>query len=115
MYNPIDAFSQKVFEICLKSFDNDKWKAEFSKRVQIEMDAAKNKSGTSIMNYDSLTRGNVNLQARLAASGYSTYGSVSLSENQSHANENMLKRMRNKINYSAPVNGQINRGSTSRH
>lgn len=112
MWNPIDAMSQRMFEICMKCFENEKYKAELSKCVQTEIQSSRNRSATSLMNYDSLTRGNVNLQARLASSGYSTYGNVTITGNQPLDNGNIVKKMKNKINYSAPVGDHINRGPT---
>ena len=85
----------------------------------MEIEASKTKyskdnfGGT--LSYDMLTRGNVDMQAKLAASGYDVYGRTLIPSNNSlGSNANIYKKMKNKINYGpSPARGYENRGQFS--
>ena len=68
------------------------------------MDNEKNKNIGStysqpFQTYNSLTSGNVNLQARMAASGYSVYGETTIDGNKPLTNKNTYQKMKNKIKF----------------
>ena len=87
-------------------------KAEIARQVRIETETAKNKySQYNRASFDSLTSGDVNLQYRMAQSGYDVYGRTILSGVANTSNVNAYKKMKNKIRYGKrPENGYQNRG-----
>ena len=98
---------------------NDKdIKAELTRQIRTEVEAvnrtnnlAKNHYNGPMLTYETLTSGNVNMQARMAASGYDVYGHTYLKENKNASNQNTYKKMKNKIKYGrSPQKGYINRG-----
>lgn len=108
------AISQDVLNLILAALDNAEVKAEISRQVRIEMDNQRNKYNGTVQSYESLTSGNVNMQARMAASGYDVYGRTIISGNRSATNNNVYKKMKNKIKYGrAPQDGYRNRGDNT--
>lgn len=87
-------------------------KAELAKQIRIETETHKNKySQYNRASFDSLTSGDVNLQYRMAQSGYDVYGRTILSGHTDTSNRNLYKNMKNKIRYGKrPENGYQNRG-----
>lgn len=87
-------------------------KAELAKQIRIETETHKNKySQYSRASFDALTSGDVNLQYRMAQSGYDVYGRTILSGHTDTSNRNIYKNMKNKIRYGKrPENGYQNRG-----
>ena len=87
-------------------------KAELAKQIRIETETHRNKySQYNRSSFDSLTSGDVNLQYRLAQSGYDVYGRTILSGHADTSNRNLYKNMKNKIRYGKrPENGYQNRG-----
>lgn len=87
-------------------------KAEIARQVRIETETAKNKYAQyNRASFDSLTSGDVNLQYRMAQSGYDVYGRTILSGTTNTSNVNTYKKMKNKIRYGKrPENGYQNRG-----
>lgn len=87
-------------------------KAELAKQIRIENETAKNKySQYNRASFDSLTSGDVNLQYRLAQSGYDVYGRTILSGHANTSNIDVYRKMKNKIRYGKrPENGYQNRG-----
>ena len=87
-------------------------KAELAKQIRIEAETAKNKHAQySRSTFDSLTSGDVNLQHRLAQSGYDVYGKTYLRGNETGSNASVYQKMKNKIHYGKrPENGYENRG-----
>ena len=87
-------------------------KAELAKQIRIETETHRNKySQYNRASFDSLTSGDVNLQYRLAQSGYDVYGRTILSGHTDTSNRNLYKNMKNKIRYGKrPENGYQNRG-----
>lgn len=87
-------------------------KAELAKQIRIETETAKNKySQYNRASFDALTSGDVNLQYRMAQSGYDVYGRTILSGVSNTSNVNTYKKMKNKIRYGKrPENGYQNRG-----
>lgn len=87
-------------------------KAELAKQIRIETETHKNKySQYNRASFDSLTSGDVNLQHRLAQSGYDVYGRTILSGHTDTSNRNLYKNMKNKIRYGKrPESGYQNRG-----
>jgi hypothetical protein len=87
-------------------------KAELAKQIRIETETHKNKySQYNRASFDALTSGDVNLQYRMAQSGYDVYGRTILSGHTDTSNRNLYKNMKNKIRYGKrPENGYQNRG-----
>ena len=87
-------------------------KAELAKQIRIETETHKNKySQYNRASFDALTSGDVNLQYRMAQSGYDVYGRTIIGGNTNTSNANVYKKMKNKIRYGKrPENGYQNRG-----
>lgn len=117
MFIPGQALPREVVQYTLQILQNDEVKSEISKQVRIEIDNQRGKSssfGGTLQSYDSLTSGNVNMQAKMAASGYDVYGRTILKSNFNASNNNTYKKMKNKIKYGkSPENGFINHGQFS--
>lgn len=90
-------------------------KAEIAKQIRIETETAKNKySQYNRASFDALTMGDVNLQYRMAQSGYDVYGRTILSGRANTSNVDVYQKMKNKIRYGKrPENGYRNRGGFS--
>lgn len=103
------ATAKYIIDVILQDRDV---KAELAKQIRIETETAKNKySQYSRASFDSLTSGDVNLQYRMAQSGYDIYGRTILSGHTDTSNSNIYKRMKNKIRYGkSPERGYENRG-----
>ena len=111
MFIPGQALSQDVVNLILTALNNNEIKAELSRQIRIEMDNEKKKYNGTVQSYSSLTSGNVNMQAKMAASGYDVYGNTIIRGNYSASNNNTYKKMKNKIRYGrAPQEGYRNRG-----
>lgn len=111
MWFPGQALSQEVVNMILAALNNTEVKAELAKQIRIEMDSQRNKRDGSVQSYESLTSGNVNMQARMAASGYDVYGNTIIQSNNAYTNKNVHKKMKNRIQYGkTPQKGYENRG-----
>lgn len=111
MWFPGQALNQEIIKLFLAALGNNEIKAEISRQVRIEMDSQRNKYSGSVQSYDSLTSGNVNMQARMAASGYDVYGNTIIRGNKNVSNSYTYKKMKNKIKYGkSPHHGYENRG-----
>lgn len=113
MLYPGQPVSREVIETVLACLNNTEVKAEIARqcRIEIDNDRQKRLNNGSIQSYSSLTAGNVNMQARMAASGYDVYGRTILSGNAPTNNNNTYRKMKNKIKYGhAARNGYMNRG-----
>lgn len=101
---------RRIFNI----FEDTEVKARITKEIRTEVDRqlARRNGYSKPMSYDALTSGDVNMQARMAASGYDTYGKVYLkSNNATKTNESSYRKMKNKIKYGkSPQRGYENRG-----
>lgn len=89
MWYPGQAVSQEVIKLIVAALNNDEVKAELSKRIRIEMDNERIKRGNyngNVQSYESLTSGNVNMQAKMAASGYDVYGRTIIQSNHNATN-----------------------------
>lgn len=116
MYYPGMNAQYQLNDLAKALMNNEEFKKEISNYIRLEIQSSKNSSprqNTSSLSYDMLTRGTVNMQARMAANGYDVYGKTIISSNQSSfRNDNHIKKMKNKINYgSNPADGKENRGS----
>lgn len=110
MWYPGYGVNQELKNLILACLDDREIKAEIARQVRIEIDNERSKYRGNVQSYESLTSGNVNMQAKMAASGYDVYGRTIISGN-SNANNNTYKRMKNKIKYGrSPENGYQNRG-----
>lgn len=111
MFIPGQALGRDIIELFIAALNNNEIKAELAKYIRIEMDSERNKYNGSVQSYDSLTSGSVNMQAKMAASGYDIYGKTILNGNKSMNNNNTYRKMKNKIKYSKnPQDGYQNRG-----
>ena len=95
------------------------FKNQLSTYIRMEIEASKNKyskdNTSNTLSYDMLTRGNVDMQAKMAASGYDVYGRTLIPSNNSlGSNKNIYQNMKNKINYGrSPSMGYENKGQRS--
>ena len=100
MWYPGQALNREIIQLFIAALNNDEIKAELYKQMKVQMDNERAKNGSMPkQSYDSLTSGNVNMQARMAASGYDVYGKTIISGNSNANNNNTYKRMKNKIKY----------------
>lgn len=111
MWFPGQALSQEVVNLIIAALNNNEVKAELAKQIRVEMDSQRNKYDGTVQSYESLTSGNVNMQARMAASGYDIYGNTIIRSNRPGSNKNVHKKMKNRIQYGkSPQQGYENRG-----
>ena len=111
MWYPGYGVNQELIKLILACLDDREIKAEIARQVRVEVDNQRKKYNGSVQSYDSLTSGNVNMQAKMAASGYDVYGRTIISGNLDASNNNTYKKMKNKIKYGrSPENGYQNRG-----
>lgn len=111
MWYPGYGVNKELVKLVLACLDDTEVKAEIARQVRIEVDNERKKYKGSVQSYESLTSGNVNMQAKMAASGYDVYGRTITSGNSNANNNNTYKRMKNKIKYGkSPENGYQNRG-----
>lgn len=109
--------SQKDVDQFMALINDSRIKAEMSKKIRIEMDNERTKNLGSTQqkyaqSYESLTSGDVNTQARMAASGYDTYGRTIIAGNYNVTAINSFRKLKNKIKYGrSPQYGYENRGS----
>lgn len=114
MWYPGQTVNQEIINLILAALGNNEVKAEISRQIRIEMDNQRTKYNGTVQSYSSLTAGNVNMQARMAASGYDVYGNTIINGNKSASNSNTYKKMKNKIKYGkSPQQGYYNRGDTN--
>ena len=111
MWYPGYGVNQELKNLILACLDDTEIKNEIAKQVRIEIDNERKKYKGTVQSYESLTSGNVNMQAKMAASGYDVYGRTIISGNYNTNNNNTYKKMKNKIKYGrSPENGYQNRG-----
>lgn len=114
IYTPMRALTQREIQFILSAFQNREIKAELAKQIRVQIDAKDNRYYGAKMNYDYLTMGTVDMQNRLAASGYDTYGKTIMSSasERTARNDNLYRNLKNKIRYrSVPDTGYRDRGS----
>ena len=116
MWYPYMNVTQDMVNQFLAIMDNDKVKEALSERIRVEIDTQRTKYDGYRQSFNSLTSGSVNMQARMAASGYDVYGRVMLDSTRSADNNNAYKKMKNRLHYgrqnaSNPIE---NRGSGKR-
>ena len=111
MWYPYQGVSQEVVNLILAALNNNEIKAELSRQIRVELDNQRTKYNGTVQSYSSLTSGNVNMQAKMAASGYDVYGNTIIRGNRNASNNNVYKRMKNRIKYGkSPEQGYENRG-----
>lgn len=112
MWYPGQVVNQEIINLILAALNNQEIKAELSKQIRVEVDNQRIKTNGTVQSYESLTAGNVNMQAKMAANGYDVYGRTIISGNTSANNNNIYKKMKNRIHYGrSPQDGYENRGS----
>ncbi len=104
MYIPFDSQRKAMEQIIWDIIKSPDFKNQLSNYIRMEIEASKNKYSKSnsenTLSYDMLTRGNVDMQAKMAASGYDVYGRTLIPSNNSlGSNKNIYQNMKNKINY----------------
>ena len=111
MWYPGYGVNQELKKLILACLDDSEIKNEIARQVRIEVDNERKKYKGTIQSYDSLTSGNVNMQTKMAASGYKKKKKTIISGNSNANNNSTYKRMKNKIKYGrSPENGYQNRG-----
>ena len=87
-------------------------KAELAKQIQAQNNTVKNKySQYNRASFDDLTKGDVNLQLRMAQNGYDFYGNTIIGSLANTSNNSTYQKMKNKIRYGKrPEKGYENRG-----
>ena len=119
MYKPFDSQKKEMENLIWSIIKSPDFKNQLSTYIRMEIEASKNKyskdNAGNTLSYDMLTRGNVDMQAKMAASGYDIYGRTLIPSNNSlGSNKNIYQNMKNKINYGrSPSMGYENRGQRS--
>lgn len=119
MYLPFDTQRNQIENLIWKIIESPEFKNKLSNHIRVEVEASKNKysknNSGNTLSYEMLTRGNVDMQAKMAASGYNVYGKTLIPSNDSlGSNKNIYQKMKNKINYSnSPSKGYENKGQRS--
>lgn len=81
-------------------------KSELLRQIRSEFSKMSSKNSNQPMTYESLTSGDVNMQARMAVSGYDVYGRTLISSQKGTFNDNVYKKMKNKVKFGrAPQQG----------
>ena len=111
MWFPGQGVSKEIVNLILAALNDNEIKAEISRQIRVELDNERTKYKGSVQSYSSLTSGSVNMQTRMAASGYDVYGNTIIGGNRNVSNNNTYKKMKNKIQYGkSPQQGYENRG-----
>lgn len=119
MYMPFDSQRKEMENLIWDIIKSPDFKNQLSTYIRMEIEASKNKysknNSGNTLSYDMLTRGNVDMQAKMAASGYDVYGRTLIPSNNSlGSNKNIYQNMKNKINYGrSPSMGYENKGQRS--
>lgn len=119
MYMPFDSQRKEMENLIWNIIKSPDFKNQLSTYIRMEIEASKNKyskdNSGNTLSYDMLTRGNVDMQAKMAASGYDVYGRTLIPSNNSlGSNKNIYQNMKNKINYGrSPSMGYENKGQRS--
>lgn len=119
MYMPFDSQRKEMENLIWSIIKSPDFKNQLSTYIRMEIEASKNKYSKdntgNTLSYDMLTRGNVDMQAKMAASGYDVYGRTLIPSNNSlGSNKNIYQNMKNKINYGrSPSMGYENKGQRS--
>lgn len=119
MYMPFDSQRKEMENLIWNIIKSPDFKNQLSTYIRMEIEASKNKyskdNADNTLSYDMLTRGNVDMQAKMAASGYDVYGRTLIPSNNSlGSNKNIYQNMKNKINYGrSPSIGYENKGQRS--
>lgn len=119
MYMPFDSQRKEMENLIWNIIKSPDFKNQLSTYIRMEIEASKNKyskdNAGNTLSYDMLTRGNVDMQAKMAASGYDVYGRTLIPSNNSlGSNKNIYQNMKNKINYGrSPSMGYENKGQRS--
>lgn len=119
MYMPFDSQRKEMENLIWNIIKSPDFKNQLSTYIRMEIEASKTKyskdNSGNTLSYDMLTRGNVDMQAKMAASGYDVYGRTLIPSNNSlGSNKNIYQNMKNKINYGrSPSMGYENRGQRS--
>lgn len=111
MWYPGQGVSKEIVKLFISALNDTEVKAEISKQVRTQIDADRSRNG-KITSYESLTATDVNMQAKMAASGYDVYGRTIMTGPPGTTNQNVYKKMKNQIKYGrSPQIGYENKGS----
>ena len=115
MWIPGQTLSRDIINFMITALNNNEIKAELAKQIRVEMDSQRTKYNGTVQSYESLTSGTVNMQARMAASGYDVYGNTIIKGNTTASNNSVYQKMKNRIRYGkAPQDGFRNYGGYNR-
>ena len=85
MYMPFDSQRKEMENLIWDIIKSPDFKNQLSTYIRMEIEASKNKyskdNTSNTLSYDMLTRGNVDMQAKMAASGYDVYGRTLIPSN----------------------------------
>lgn len=102
-YTPFQTQRDQLHQLIQQIIQDPSFKNQMSAYIRMEIEASKSKHSKEnyggTLSYDMLTRGNVDMQAKMAASGYDVYGRTLIPSNKPMTNTNVYKNMKNKINY----------------
>lgn len=119
MYMSFDSQRKEMENLIWNIIKSPDFKNQLNTYIRMEIEASKNKYSKdntgNTLSYDMLTRNNVDMQAKMAASGYDVYGRTLIPSNNSlGSNKNIYQNMKNKINYGrSPSIGYENKGQRS--
>lgn len=119
LYTPFDGQRKYIENLIWEIVKGPDFKNQLSTYIRMEIEASKAKyskdNSGNTLSYEMLTRGNVDMQAKMAASGYDVYGRTLIPSNNSlGSNQSIYKKMKNKINYGpSPSKGYENKGQHS--
>ena len=103
MYLPFSPETKAIETLIWSVIKSQDFKNEMSNYIRMEVEASKTKytkeNHVGTLSYSMLTRGSVDMQAKMAASGYDVYGKTLIPSNKPITNDNVYKNMKNKINY----------------
>lgn len=112
MFMPGQVLPEALKEAILAALSDSKIKAELAKQIRAEIDARQPGHSVGGQTYHSLTAGDVNMQVRMAASGYDVFGRTVMTHKSEFNNKNSYKKMKNQIKYGKSPQKQFrNRGS----
>lgn len=103
LYTPFQTQRDQLQELIHQIIQDPSFKNQISAYIRMEIEASKSKHSKEnyggTLSYDMLTRGSVDMQAKMAANGYDVYGKTLIPSNKPMTNNNVYKNMKNKINY----------------
>lgn len=126
MWFPGKTINREIRDLFVTALNDEEVKQELSKRFAENLEKERTKNtlehtsrmdsnrSRGLRTFDELTSGNVDLQTKMAASGYDVYGRTILTGHKDTSHDNLRRKMKNKIQYNRrPFDGYRNRGDSS--